>query len=140
MRILIAVDGSEHSSLALRYLARLTKGLKQAPEIHILFADEPLFRSVALDLGTEGVARYHAESAKLPFTQARRILNRAALPYEEHLLVGDPAETILKFAKSKKCDLVIMGSHGRSALKSLLLGSVTSKVLGHGQVPLTIVR
>ncbi|MGN7725239.1 universal stress protein [Luteimonas sp. 22616] len=140
MRILIAVDGSEHSSLALRYVARLAKDLKQPPEIHALFADEPLLRSVALDLGTEGVARYHAESAKLPFAQTRRILGRASLPYEEHLLVGDPAETILKFSKSKKCDLVIMGSHGRSALKSLLLGSVTSKVLGHGHIPLTIIR
>lgn len=140
MRILIAVDGSEHSSLALRYMGRLAKDLDRTPEIHVLFVDEPLLRSVALDLGTEGVARYHAESAKLPFAHARRILGRAGLGYEEHLLVGDPAATILKFAKSTKCDLVIMGSHGRSALKNLLLGSVTSKVLGHGQVPLTIIR
>lgn len=140
MRILIAIDGSEHASLALRYLGRLAKELNRVPEIHVLFADEPLLRSVAVDLGTEGVARYHAESARLPFAQARRILGRARLPYEEHLLVGDPAGMILKFAKTAKCDLVIMGSHGRSALKSLLLGSVTSKVLGHSQVPLTIVR
>jgi nucleotide-binding universal stress UspA family protein len=140
MRILIAVDGSEHAALALRYVTRLAKDLKETPEVHVLFADEPLLRSVALDLGNEGVARYHAESAKLPFRQARRILDRADLSYEEHLLIGDPAETILKLAKSAKCDLVVMGSHGRSALKSLLLGSVTSKVLGHGQIPLTIVR
>ena len=140
MRILIAVDGSEHASLAVRYVARLVKDLKQTPQLHVLYVDEPLLRSVALDLGTEGVARYHAESAKLPFRQAHRVLGRANLPFEEHLLVGDPAEAILKFAKSAKCDLVIMGSHGRSALQSLLLGSVTSKVLGHSQIPLTIIR
>ena len=140
MRILVAIDGSEYSSRALRYAGRLAKQLAEAPRIHALFVDQPLLRSVAADLGTERVARYHADNAKPAFAQARRALGRAGLAFEEHLRVGDPAEVILKVAKSEKCDLVIMGSHGRSALKSLLLGSVTSKVLGHGPVPLTIVR
>ncbi|KRD79756.1 universal stress protein [Lysobacter sp. Root983] len=47
----------------------------------------------------------------------------------EHVVVGDCAATILKFTKANRCDLVIMRSHGRSALKSLLLGFVTGKVL-----------
>ena len=47
---------------------------------------------------------------------------------------------ILKLAQSNRCDLIVMGSHGRSPIKSLFLGSVTSKVLGADAVPVLIVR
>ena len=42
-----------------------------------------------------------------------------------------PHEAIIKTAKRKKCDLIIMGSHGRSGVAGILLGSVTQKVLSH---------
>jgi len=139
MRIIVAVDGSKIADRAVRYAAKLSAALKKAPEILVVNADEPL-RGVAGELTVDSVARYHAENGRFALKKARSILKRAGLDYQEHLLVGDPAETILKLAKSSKCDLIVMGSHGRSALKSLLLGSVTSKVLAHSEIPLTIVR
>ncbi|WP_408950023.1 universal stress protein [Lysobacter sp. Hz 25] len=140
MRILIAVDGSDAALRAVRHAIRLAGDLKEPPEMHLLYADEPLMRSVALSLGLQGAARYHADNGKGATQKARAMLKRAKAACEEHLVVGDPAATILKFAKANRCDLVIMGSHGRSALKSLFLGSVTSKVLVSCSVPLTIVR
>ena len=139
MRIVVAVDGSKVADRAVRYAAKLSAALKKAPEILVVNADEPL-RGVAGELTVDSIARYHAENGRFALKKARSILKQAGLDYQEHLLVGDPAETILKLAKSSKCDLIVMGSHGRSALKSLLLGSVTSKVLAHCQTPLTIVR
>ena len=43
-------------------------------------------------------------------------------------------------AKRKKCDLIMMASHGRRGLSSLLLGSETAKVLTHSKVPVLVVR
>lgn len=140
MRILIAVDGSDAALRAVRHAIRLAGELEEPPELHLLYADEPLMRSVALSLGLEGTARFHADNGKTATQKARALLKRAKAVCEEHLVVGDPAATVLKFAKTRRCDLVIMGSHGRSALKSLLLGSVTSKVLVGCPVPVTIVR
>lgn len=140
MRILIAIDGSEAALRAVRYAIALAGDLKQAPELHLLYADEPLLRSVAMSLGLEGTNRYHAENGKVATQKARAMLKRAKAVCEVHVLVGDPAPTILKFAKAKRCDLIVMGSHGRSALKNLFLGSVASKVLGASTVPLTLVR
>lgn len=140
MRILLAVDRSPVSTRAARFVARLASRLAEPPYVVLMNADEPLLQSVAVHLGVQGVAKYHAENGKFAVKPARAILNRAGVAFDEKLLVGDPAETIMKQVKFCKCELVVMGSHGRSAFKSVFLGSVASKVLSHSQVPVTIVR
>jgi nucleotide-binding universal stress UspA family protein len=49
-------------------------------------------------------------------------------------------EAIIAAAKKKRCDLIVMGSHGRSGLAGLVLGSQTSKVLTHSKVPVLVAR
>jgi nucleotide-binding universal stress UspA family protein len=49
-------------------------------------------------------------------------------------------EGILETAKAEGCDLIVMGSHGRRGLKSLILGSVAQKVLAHAELPVLIVK
>ena len=51
-----------------------------------------------------------------------------------------PYQQIIAVARKKKCDLILMASHGRRGLSSLLLGSETSKVLLHSKVPVLVVR
>ena len=51
-----------------------------------------------------------------------------------------PADAILATAKRRKCDLIVMASHGRSGLKAVLLGSETQKVLAHAGVPVLVHR
>lgn len=51
-----------------------------------------------------------------------------------------PYQEILGTARSKKCDLIMMASHGRRGLSSLLLGSETAKVLTHAKLPVLVVR
>lgn len=53
---------------------------------------------------------------------------------------GTPWAGILKAAKSKRADLIVMASHGRRGLSGLLLGSETTKVLTHSKVPVLVVR
>jgi nucleotide-binding universal stress UspA family protein len=62
------------------------------------------------------------------------------VPFTETLAVAEPAEAIVKQAKKGRFDLIVMGTHGRSALKGLLLGSVAGKVIAHGETPVTVVR
>ncbi len=51
-----------------------------------------------------------------------------------------PWNAIIKVARAKKCDLIVMASHGRRGLSGLLLGSETTKVLTHSKVPVLVVR
>lgn len=140
MRIVLAVDGSPVSARAARFVAKLASKMQKAPDVILLHADEPVLRSVALHLGVKGVEKYHAENSQFAVKGAKAALTKAGVAYKEELLVGDAPETIVKYAETSKCDLLVMGSHGRNAFKSLFLGSVTVKVLTHCRVPVTIIR
>jgi nucleotide-binding universal stress UspA family protein len=49
-----------------------------------------------------------------------------------------PADTILATAKKKKCDLIVMATHGRRGIKGVLLGSETQRVVTHATVPVLV--
>jgi hypothetical protein len=53
---------------------------------------------------------------------------------------GDPAQTILEMIDDGNCDMVVLGSHGHSYLRGLLLGAVHARVLHHLKRPVLIVR
>ena len=140
MRILLAVDGSQPGNRAARFVAKLASGLVDRPRVTLLYVDEPLLRSVAMELGVQGTARYHDENGRYALRVAKAALKRAEVDFEEQMLIGNPAETIVKVARASRSNLVVMGSHGRSAFQSVFLGSVTIKVLTHSETPVTIVR
>lgn len=140
MRIVVAVDGSPVATRAVRHVAHLAAGLKEAPDVVLLHVDEPLLKAVVAELGPQRTAEYHAENARHATRTARAALHRAGIVFEERFVVGEPAATIANTCRKGKCDLLVMGSHGRGAVKSLFLGSVAIKVLSLCQVPVTIVR
>ncbi|MFC6182974.1 universal stress protein [Pseudoxanthomonas japonensis] len=140
MKILLAVDGSEVGLAAVRQLVEFGKSLAEPPEVTLFYADPPLLRSVALNLGKDGVASYHAENAAYAMRKARTALKRARLPFREAYLVGEPAESIVKQAKASKADLIVVGTHGRGALKQLFVGSVALKVIALSPMPVLVAR
>ena len=88
--------------------------------------------------------RFDEQTAK----QARKIVDAAAQEARTARVKCEtvidqslrPYEAILQHAKKDKCDLIVMSSHGRTGLASLLLGSETSKVLTHSRIPVLVVR
>jgi len=140
MRILIAVDGSKIALRAVRHAARLSLALKEPAQLVLLHVDAPLPRQAALELGVRGLDKYHAENAAYATRAARAAMTKLGVAFESKLLVGDVAEQLVDHAKAGKFDLIVMGSHGRGALKSLFLGSVAIKVLTHTTIPVVIIR
>jgi nucleotide-binding universal stress UspA family protein len=57
-----------------------------------------------------------------------------------HANGAQPWESIIGTARTKKCDLIVMASHGRSGLGALILGSETTKVLTHSKTPVLVCR
>ena len=87
------------------------------------FEDEATARSEAI----LGAVRAEAESADV---ECRCLAVSGAAPWE----------VIIDQAAKQGCDLIMMASHGRSGLQSLLLGSETAKVLVHSKIPVLVVR
>ena len=140
MKILVAVDGSDIGTRAARHAANLASQLAEQAELVLFNADPPLMQAVAVKLGVEQTHRYHAENGQYALRGARAALKRARVPFREVLVVGDPAEAITKEVKKGRYDLIVMGSHGRTALQGLFMGSVARKVIAQATVPVTVVR
>ena len=140
MKILIAMDGSIFSVKACRWVTGRTRSLRTQPEICLVNADEPLSNSVAIRIGPAESAQYHKENAEFALRKGRAQLKRAGLEWTEETRIGHPANVVLDVAERFRADMIVMGSHGRSPLKSLVLGSVTSKVIASTSTPVAVVR
>jgi nucleotide-binding universal stress UspA family protein len=148
LKVCIAVDGSAFGLAAVRYVVEHRVLFGADPSfavLHVLpdytsivipgFAEAP----VAL-MSLERMERLHDEQFEKVVAPVRRLLAKADLQAEEVRLVGPPGEEIAAWAKQNKPDMLVLGSHGRGAFKSLVMGSVVTRVAARTQVPLLLVR
>lgn len=140
MKILLPVDGSSFSTRAVRYVIKHLRVFGKRRTIVLVYVDSPVIERVSKYVSAEDLASFHEKNAASATGAARRLLSKVKVPCRERRLVGDAATCIARVAKEERCDLIVMGSHGRSALKSLLLGSVVSKTLALTKVPVLVVR
>jgi nucleotide-binding universal stress UspA family protein len=144
--ILLPTDGSKLSDRAVQRGIELADAIgARVTAVHVIpefrmMADESFVLPTSVDLKT----RYEKESKARASKMLEKISARAeaaGVPYESVVVIGDtPYEQIIDTAKKRKCDLIMMASHGRRGISALLLGSETSKVLTHSKVPVLVVR
>jgi nucleotide-binding universal stress UspA family protein len=140
LKALIPVDGSKTSERAVRHVIDLSKG-REPMEVHLVNVQEEADAwEVRRFLKASEVKQTQLEHGAAALANAKRLLDRAGIEYETHVLIGDPAEQIAKLAKRLRCDKIIIGTHGRGSLTGMLMGSVASKVLHHATIPVTLVK
>ena len=141
MKILIAVDGSRYTKRMLAYLAAHDESFGSTQnQFTVLTVVPPIPARAAHALGKRIVHDHYAEEAQAIFKPIRAFLAKTGLAAEFEHRMGNAGEHIADVAHKGKFDLVMMGSHGHGALASLVVGSVTARVLASCQVPLLIVR
>ena len=143
-RILIPTDGSQVAHKAISAGIALAKQLGSSVVGYT--AVEPI-EGFYYEGGGRRLAEFKSLEERKE-AQARRYLDeiekaarKAGVACEVVITVSAaPYQGIVATAKKKKCDLIFMSSHGRGGLASLLLGSVSQKVLAHSKIPVTIYR
>jgi len=138
--ILVPIDGSEQAWNALDYVLRE----HEDDEIHLLHVINPMEGVYASDaMGGDYWAGWYDASeqrASRLFEEAReRAGDRAGDLVTDHE-TGAPARTIVDYAEAEGVDHIVIGSHGRSGVSRVLLGSVAEAVARRASVPVTIVR
>jgi nucleotide-binding universal stress UspA family protein len=142
--ILVPTDGSPLSGKAIETAALLAKVCKA--QITGLNLIQPFSKIIRTEGSDDGMAsrRYKevTEQAALEALEKIEAHARAAgVPCDVKFFNADkPWKAIIRVARSEKCDLIVMASHGRSGLAGIVLGSETNKVLTHSKIPVLVCR
>jgi nucleotide-binding universal stress UspA family protein len=140
MKILLPVDGSKYTRRMLSYIAAHDELLGHAHE-YMLFTAVPLLSSRAAQFFDRGTLdAYYQDEAQKVLRSARAFADKQGWTVRSAHAAGHAAEEIAAFAKATKPDLIVMGTHGRSALGNMVLGSVASGVLARCTTPLLFIR
>ncbi len=142
MKILLAVDGSKNSLDAVNCLIEHADWYSEKPELELVTVHLPVPKLPRMNLvvAKYQIQRYYEEEGEACLAAAKRRLDAAGIAYNAKVLVGQVAETIVAYAKKTRCDLIYIGTHGRTATGNLLLGSVATKVLHLATVPVLLVK
>ena len=140
LKILLPVDGSDVSNQAVKNFIQMLNCYKEMPEIHLLNVQLPLHGDVSLFIDGENIAQYHRDEGMERLKTARQFMDQAGIPCQFHIIVGEPADIIVAFAKEKLLDQIVIGSRGMGAVKNLLLGSVANKVVQLSAAPVLLVK
>jgi nucleotide-binding universal stress UspA family protein len=141
MKILLPVDGSEFSRRAANYVAHHTHFLKDAPEIHVLHVHPPLpYTGAAKVVGKAAIKEYQREESEAAMKVCQKELAANKLEAKSSWVVGDVVEEVRRYAGKHDIDLIVVGSHGRGAVSTFALGSVTLKLLAALKTPILVIR
>lgn len=139
-RILVATDGSPLSRRAVRAAAELARAF--GARLSVIHVVSPYLGSTGIDLAKlPGFKHAVEKSARAPLEAARALARKQEVNAEAVAVVGgEPWKAILRAAQSRRCDLIVMASHGRRGLSGLILGSEAAKVLARSTIPVLVCR
>ncbi|MDQ7842300.1 MAG: universal stress protein [Armatimonadota bacterium] len=135
--ILYATDGSSHARKALDWVVDIAR--RRRARVIVVTAYEPIPRELGSPYLEELMARRPAE-ARATAAEAEAVLRREGIDHELEVLEGPAADAILRVARTRRCDLIVMGSRGLGRLEVALLGSVSQRVVQEAPCPVLIVR
>ena len=145
-KILVPTDGSKAAQKAATYAVYLAKQLK-ASVIVLSVIDKRTFMGQTIPAEKtsrhviEPIEDYLREAAEGYAGEIKKLCDKNGVQSKTVITKGHPVEEIVKEAKKSKADLIVMGSHGRSALAAAVLGSVAYGVMHKDtKIPVLVVK
>ena len=121
--------------------------LKDAKDVdlQLLHVTLPIPRGLGIvhvekTMGSGAVSQFYAEEAAVALAPAEAVLKKNGIAFKYTHEIGDIAEKIHDHVAKNGTELVVMGSHGRTGIKSLMMGSIATRVVAASTVPVLIVR
>ena len=143
-KILVPLDGSELAECALEHVRAVIQGLPVDKVVLLRVIESPFELGTVHDYLSAEHVRLAEERLE---ADAKKYLNKVAgnlrkdgIPAETELVVGgEPAAKILESVKKNNIDLIIMNTHGKSAISRWVFGSVADRVVHYSPVPILMV-
>ena len=135
-RVLLTTDGSPNATLAAQSAVELCE--RTGSELHVVHVGEYLPTFYAQTEEEPAELRHIAQ--RLLHEQTERLRAAGGQVAQAHLLLGRPAEQIVNLSEELGVGVIVIGSRGLSALRRVLLGSVSESVVRHAHCPVFVVR
>ena len=140
MKIMLAVDGSKFSKRMLAYVTAHDEWLGTRHQYTVFTGVLAVPHAASAFVDAEMVRKFYDDDAEAVFKPIRSFLAKQGLNANFVYKIGHPAALIAKAADKGRFDLLIMGSHGRSNLGNVVLGSVATRVIAACSTPVLLVR
>lgn len=142
MKILIALDASTHSDRALEFVSRMR--WPAGSRVIVLSVMQPVAvpLSGAYEPGAASgeLLEEQRQGLEALVARAEGRLREFGFSTEGRVVTGEPRETLVQIARSERTDLIVVGSHGRTGIAKLMLGSVSSHVVTHAPCSVLVVK
>lgn len=139
--ILYPTDCSDVAMKAIKYIRQLREaGTKEVTILHII--DKRLLYETAQDVNIdfEGLEKQQIENITTKCSRFMEDLKEAGLIVKLRTEKGNPYQEILKVARDEDISLIVIGSHGRSNVEEMMLGSVSEAVIRHAVQPVLVIK
>jgi nucleotide-binding universal stress UspA family protein len=141
LTLLVPVDGSEYSSRAVQYAIARSRAASPDARIHLLNVQTPAVGvNVKLFVSAESLQEYYREEGMKTLAPSLEQVRQAGVTCDYHIGVGDIGAVVVEYATNKRCDEIVMGTHGRGGLLGAVLGSVAQKVVQNAPVPVVLIK
>jgi nucleotide-binding universal stress UspA family protein len=147
-KILVPIDGSEHSNNALKFGLDLAE--KYEAELMLLsvaqpvvvtgpmFITQPMMPPTSTAMYVESIESAHKKMLEKTYRKAKE--EKPNLKLSKKLINGRPADRIVEIANKENFDLIVMGSRGAGGVKEFFLGSVSDRVADEAHCPVLLVK
>lgn len=141
MKILVLADGSPCSVRAAEKLLELLPQWKEVPQVDVLHVVAPIpIGLVQSHLSASVLTEHYREVGQEALAPVMAVLRQGGLKAEEHLHAGEVKVVLPHQLETLAPDLILMGTHGRGGVQSLVLGSMAQRVLQLSSVPVLLVK
>lgn len=141
-RILVPTDGSDITAKAVQTAIQMAK--ENGASIFAISIKEPFPYSAISEMQPVPPQEFYDAQERIATARVKAIVEaagKAGVTSSAHTVEAlHPWEAILDHGKAQQCDLIVMASHGRRGVSALLLGSETSRVLTHSEIPVLVIR
>lgn len=141
-RIIVATDGSKFSNAAVSEAIGIAKrcGSSLFVVSVIPSESESPFDIVHTEMHRDIISEKESKMAECLVKDTKELAEKEGISTQGFIYSGKPYEAIINMAKEKHADLIVVGSHGRTGLAKLLMGSVTERVIGLSECAVLVVK
>jgi len=140
MKILLPVDGSDCTRRMVAYLAAHDELFGSQHDYVMLLAIHDMPANVAALLDPQAIEEYCSREVQRVFEPLRTFASQNHWDVRFETVYGDAGSAIARHAQDNGFDLIVMGSHGRTALANVVTGSVATSVLARCKTPVLLIR